>query len=165
MQQVPWVEQVKVGVRKVSEEHLNDESKFYFGKHKLDLVCMDLDCKFILDFLMNVNFKDNGKLKSNQDIRNTKMPFFGVPKQPKEEIGKCLASHKKLVVSEKIKGNVEETAADPITAALCQAILTWATEGNNMFVFFWTLHNATAWLDVHPSIPWLFITSNWAETA
>ena len=137
----------KVGVRKVSEEHLNDESKFYFGKHKLDLVYTGLDYKFILDFLMNTKFKDNGKLKSNQDIRKYKDAILWGAKTAKqrlpttfyEEIDKYLASYKKLVVSEKKKGNVDETAADPITATLYQAILTWAMEGNNIFVWFWTL--------------------------
>ena len=56
-----------------------------------------------------------------------------------EEMDKYLASYKKLVISAKKKGAVDETSADPITVTLYHAILGWAIEANNVFVWFWTL--------------------------
>ena len=36
-------------------------------------------------------------------------------------------------------GDVDEREADPIPITLCQSMLRWAVEANNVFVWFWTL--------------------------
>ena len=137
-----------VGVREVSEEEQHDAAKFFFaGHYKFDLVYAGLNYKFVLDFLMNTKCKKNGRLKSNQDVRKYKDAILWgatvagerLPTKFYEEIDKCLASYKKLVVDAKKKGTIDESSADPITVTLCQGILRWAIEANNIFVWFWTL--------------------------
>ena len=147
-----WEEHCKdyyqVGVKKVSEQDQHDESKFFFsGNYKVDLIYTGLNYKFVLDFLMNTKYKKNGKLKSNQDTRKYKDAILWgamiagerLPTKFYEEMDKYLASYKKLVIDAKKKGLVDETSADPITMTLYQAILKWAVEANNVFVWFWTL--------------------------
>ena len=56
-----------------------------------------------------------------------------------EEIDGHIASYKKVHTKAKKEGDVDEKEADPIPLTLYYSILKWAVEGNNIFVWFWTL--------------------------
>jgi hypothetical protein len=54
----------KVGVQEVSEDNLNDRTKFYFQPYKFDLKHSGINVDYVLHLLMQNDTKANGKLKS-----------------------------------------------------------------------------------------------------
>jgi len=91
--------------------------------------------------------KENGKVKSLQDIRKYKDAILWgakvaqqrLPTSFYKEIDGHIASYKKVYIKAKKVGDVDEKEADPIPLTLYQSILKWAVEANNIFVWFWTL--------------------------
>ena len=59
----------KVGVQEVTEDDQNNRTKFYFEKYKFDLRYCGINVAYVLQFLMQNDTKNDGKLKSVQDIR------------------------------------------------------------------------------------------------
>lgn len=141
-------EYYEIGVKEVGDEELQDASKFYFGRYKLDLIYEGLNARYVLQFLMSTKRKEkNGKLKSFEDTRKYKDAILWgartagerLPTAFYEEMDKYLASYKKQFVKARKEGEVDEQQADPITFTLYQSILLWAVKANNIFVWFWTL--------------------------
>ena len=59
-----------VGVEKVTEEDLHDQSKYYFdGWFKYDIIYSGLNEQFVLHYLVSNKLKENGKFKSVGDLR------------------------------------------------------------------------------------------------
>jgi len=136
-----------IGVIKVSESDLENPSKFYFGQYKEDLVYTGLNVVMVKQHLMSTMKKENGKVKSLQDVRKYKDTIIWgakiagqrLPTSFYEEIDAHIASYKKLYIKAKKEGDVDEREADPIPITLYQSMLKWAIESNNIFVWFWTL--------------------------
>jgi len=136
-----------IGVIKVSESDLENPSKFCFGQYKEDLVYTGLNVVMVKQHLMSTMKKENGKVKSLQDVRKYKDTIIWgakiagqrLPTSFYEEIDAHIASYKKLYIKAKKEGDVDEREADPIPITLYQSMLKWAIESNNIFVWFWTL--------------------------
>ena len=136
-----------IGVKKVTNRDLNDESKFYYKRYKYDFVYSGMNVKYLLLYMMSNQKKATGKFKSNQDMRKYKdAVLWGamiarerLSTQFYEEMDKYLLSYKKQFIKAKKDGDVDETAADPIPLTLYQEMLRWAIEENNIFVWHWTL--------------------------
>jgi hypothetical protein len=136
-----------VGVREVSQDELLDETRYYFGRFKEDLIYIGMNSEFLKHFLVKIKWKLDGKLKGVDDLRKykdavmwgAKTAGMRLPTSFYEMIDKFLGGLKKEYVAEKKKGNVDENSADPITLALFKLLLQWALDCNNIFVWFWTL--------------------------
>ena len=48
-----------IGVKEVSDEELNDPTKFYYGRYKYDFAYSGLNVKCVLHFLMSNKSKDS----------------------------------------------------------------------------------------------------------
>jgi hypothetical protein len=133
--------------KEVSAQDLVNESKFYYGRHKVDLIYKGFNVKYLLHYLMTTTRKANGKMKSHQDVRKYKEAIMWAASVVGErlpttffvEMDKYLASYKKQIIKPKKKGEVNESESDPIPLQLYQLMLVWAIESNNIFVWFWTL--------------------------
>ena len=146
---VECTEYFQIGVIDVPPSDLSDDTKYYFQKHKKDLVYSGLNVKFVLHFLMSNKHKkdDPKKLKSIEDMRKYKDAIMWgakvvgqrLPTVFYEEMDKFNAAYKKEIARAKKEGKVDETSADPIPFALYERILQWALESNNMLVWFWTV--------------------------
>ncbi len=140
-------EYYEIGVKQVSEEELRDESKFYYNRYKTDLIYQGMNVNYILNFLILTERRNDGKLKSYQDIRKyrdailwgAKVSGEHLPQQFYEQIDVYLGAYKKKFVIAKKSGDVDEFGADPISFPLYELILQWAIESNNVFVWFWTI--------------------------
>ena len=60
------------GVVQVSEVDLQDPSKYYFNKYKVDLEYTGLNVQMILSFMLFIKAKGDGKIKGINDIRKYK---------------------------------------------------------------------------------------------
>ena len=136
-----------LGVRDVSNEDLANVTKFYFGRYKTDLIYQGINVEYVLHFLISVERRKDGKLKSFQDIRKyrdailwgAKVSHQRLPTQFFEQIDSYLAAYKKKIIKGKKTGEVDEHGADPISVPLYERLLQWAIESNNVFVWFWTI--------------------------
>ena len=61
-----------IGVKKVTNEDLNDESKFYYRRYKYDLVYSGMNVNYLLQFMMSTYRKASGNVKGIQDMRKYK---------------------------------------------------------------------------------------------
>jgi len=140
-------EYYQAGVRDVTEQEMNDPSKYYFKKFKKEVIYTGLNVKLVLAFLLEVHKKDDGKLKSYDDIRKYKDAIqWGavtlherLPTAFFVEMEKYLKSYRRVTQAAKKKGEMEDQASDPIPVSLYQLILQWSIEANNTFLWFWTL--------------------------
>jgi hypothetical protein len=140
-------EYYEIGVKQVSEEELRDESKFYYNRYKTDLIYQGMNVNYVLNFLISTERRNDGKLKSYQDIRKyrdailwgAKVSGERLPQQFYEQIDVYLGAYKKKFVIAKKTGEVDEHGADPISFPLYELLLQWAIESNNVFVWFWTV--------------------------
>ena len=136
-----------VGVREVGEEELNDETKFFYGRYKLDLMYPGLNYKFVLHFLLSTKMKKDGNFKSYPDLRKYKDAIMWGAKIAKQRLPTAfyesfenfLAAYKNELAQGKKDGKVEELAADPIPMELYKLVLRWALDANNVLVWFWTM--------------------------
>jgi hypothetical protein len=137
----------EVGVREVAEDDLNDKTKFYFQKYKVDLKYSGINVDYVLHFLMQNDTKKDGKLKSFQDIRKYrdailwgfKVADERMPQTFFEKTDIYLVAYKKKFIQEKKAGNVDKYATDPIHVPVYKLLLKWSIEKNNMFAWFWTI--------------------------
>jgi hypothetical protein len=136
-----------VGVQKVAADDLNDATKYFFSGHFTeDLIYAGLNEQFVLHFLVSTKEKENGKLKSVEDIRKYKDAIMWgateacerLPTSFYEMVDNFLSGYKKEWTSAKKKGNVEEVSADPIPMPLYKLLLKWALDSNNIMVWHWT---------------------------
>ena len=136
----------EIGVREVSQEELNDPTRFYFGR-KVDLVYTGMNMQFFLHFLLVTKRKTNGKYKSMEDLRKykdcvmwgAKMALERLPTSFYEGVDNFLGSYKKEFIQAKKQGDTEESSSDPIPIALYKLMTQWALDQNNILVWFWTL--------------------------
>jgi len=137
----------KDGVRDVTEEELKDPSKYYFKKFKKEVIYTGLNVKLVLAFLLETQKKEDGKIKSFDDIRKYKDAIqWGaatcherLPTTFYVEIEKYLKSYRRVTQAAKKRGEMEDQGSDPIPVSLYQLILRWSIEANNIFLWFWTL--------------------------
>ena len=105
----------QLGVRDVSEEDLEDESLFYFNKYNRDIMYQGMRTEFVTHFLVKNTFKDNNKLKSEQDLRTYKDAIMWGAKTAKERLptrffemfDSFLEGYKKEFIVQKKIGNVD----------------------------------------------------------
>jgi len=136
-----------VGVRRVTDEELADETMFFYNTYKLDLHYKGMCHQRFLNFLVSNKRKPNGDLKSLIDIRKYKdAVYFGADIRNEKcstifqnSVKSFLEGYKKELNKDKKEGKVKDHAADPITLPVYKLLLKWAIEGNNLMVWFWTL--------------------------
>lgn len=144
----------EIGVKSVRHEDLTDETKYFFhgsGRSKEgfteDIIYAGLNVDYVLHFLASNKLRHDGKVKSFQDLRKYKDAILWgsetagerLPMQFYTQIDLFLQAYKKEYQQAKKKGMVEETSADPITETLYKLLLKWSLDGNNVFVWFWTI--------------------------
>ena len=137
----------QVGVRTVSQEYLGVERYYYYNRFTEDIIYQGLNVQYVLHFLFKTKYKQNGKLKSMEDVRKYKDAIMWgakileerLPTQFFSEMDKYLAAYKKEWAQAKKKGQAEDVGADPIPFSIYQLILQWAIKNNNPFVWVWTL--------------------------
>jgi hypothetical protein len=136
-------EYYEIGVVAVSEEDRNDPSKYFFdGDFKTDLKYEGMNVQFVIHFFAKRKKKTGGKLRSWDDMRKFKDAILWGAKMANEllpisffsENEKFLGGYKKEHRVAKSEGNVDESAADPISMDLFVLLLTWALEANNVLV-------------------------------
>ena len=95
-----------IGVRKVSQEELTKPSLYFYNKYCEDIIYSGLNYKFVLEFLSKTKVKNDGNIKSFEDIRKYKDAILWgsivrgerLPIEFHEEIEKFLADYKKCTV-------------------------------------------------------------------
>jgi hypothetical protein len=140
-------EYYSVGVIDVLDQDLHTPSKYYFGRHKKDLVYKGLNVKYVLHFLLRNKRKADGKLKSNEDLRKYKDAIMWgsaiagerLPREFYEKMDNFQRAYKNEHAQAKKRGEVDEMAADPIPMSLYKLIADWAIYENNIFVWVWTV--------------------------
>lgn len=136
------------GIRRVTEDELSDRGRFFTEKTKEDIVYEGIRVKPFVAFLSanNKRAKD-GKFKSFEDLRKyrdaiqwgAKMAKQLLPSDFYRETEQYLRSYKRMLATERRKGNVEENATDPIPVPVYRLLLRRSIETNNMFAWLWTL--------------------------
>jgi hypothetical protein len=135
------------GIQEVTENDLNDRTKFYLQRYKFDLKYSGISVDYVLHFLMQNDAKADGKLKSFQDIRKyrdailwgSKVASEWMPQAFYEKTDIYLEAYKKKFIHEKKAGNVNEYATDPIPMPAYAFLLKWSIETSNVFAWFWTI--------------------------
>ena len=139
-------EYYSIGVRTLSEEELNDTTKF-FWKNKHDIVYDGINPKFVKAFLSTKVKKFDGKTSSFGNIRKyfdtiqygaNKMGVF-LPVSFYSNKDKYLQAFKKQVAKAKTQGDVEEREADPIPFGLYVLICQWAVRFGNIMMWVWSI--------------------------
>ena len=97
-----------MGVREVTDEEKADRTKFYFNKTQ-DLIYMGLNVQFLIFFLSSTDKRNDGKLKSYEDLRKyrdsvlwgSKMAGERLPSSFYEEMELYLGAYKKKFANAK----------------------------------------------------------------
>lgn len=133
-----------VGVRKLTEEELGDEEKYYW-KNTEDIIYEGLNVKVFLLFLASLKVKSTGKIISYVSLRKYIDALKWGANQaeqllPTEFYAACdryMLSYKKETAKAKSEGNMDEEEADPIPVSLFKLVLMWAiSAGNLRYCFF-----------------------------
>ena len=140
-------EYFEIGCKDVSQAEMTNPTLFYYNRYKKDFIYTGLNVKYIIDFLMATKLKENGKLKSFNDIRKYKDAILWgsrIAKQPLpssfyREIEQYLRGYKIFLKDARKTGLVDEESADPISMSLYYLILNWSMTSNNIFAWFWSL--------------------------
>jgi hypothetical protein len=129
----------------VTEDDLNNRTKFYFQRYKSDLKYSGINVDYVLHFLMQNDTKADGKLKSFQDIRKyrdailwgSKVADERMPQAFYEKTHIYLEAYKKKCIHEMKADNVGEYATDPIPMPVDELLfLKWSIETSNVFAWF-----------------------------
>jgi hypothetical protein len=160
-----------VGICKVSPEELLDETRYYFGCYKEDLVYTGMNSEFLKHFLVKIMWKHDGKLKGVDDLRKYKDAIMWGAKSASKRlpisfykmIDKFLGGFKKEHIAEKKKGNVDENSAGPSrwlsSSYYCSG--PWIV---TTFLFgFGHCCNGLSWPDRLPSILCVWIIFDWDQ--
>ena len=59
-------------MRQLSEEEINNKTKFYFGRFKEDIVYTGMNIQYFIKFLMDTKYKQDRKIKQFADIQKYK---------------------------------------------------------------------------------------------
>ena len=156
-----------LGVRQLTQEEIGDKGRYYFN-HTEDLVYTGLNVQFLICFLSSTDKRNDGKLKSCEDIRKyrdailwgSKMAGDRLPSSFYDEIEIYLGAYKKKFAQAKKKGEVEEYSTDPIPLPVYRWLLRRSISQNNVFA--WTYFNGIVWHGVLPLTAWHFIILVWA---
>lgn len=135
-----------VGVRDLTEDELQDTTKFYW-KNTKDIIYEGLNSKFLKAFVATKAKKASGKTSSFDHIQK----FFDAVQWGAKEANsllpvsfyqakeKFLTAYKKQVANAKRKGNTDENEADPIPISLYQLICSWSVKEGNVMLWIWTI--------------------------
>jgi hypothetical protein len=131
----------------VPDEELKNPTKLYFNCYKQDLIYTGINVKVVLRFPFQSKIKEEGMLKSHDDMKKCKDAIMWgakvagqqLPTSLYAEMNKFLQAYKNEIAQEKKRGTVKDVSSDPINTTLYGLLMLWAIETNNVFVWAWTV--------------------------
>ena len=153
---------VERAVRKVPRDEHNNKSNWFHaneprvGPFKEDLHCDETSADCCKQFLREIMIKKDRDYRSADDVGKFRDAIMWGAKTAKQftpptfcgDIEIFHKAHRKKHANARKRGNAQDTAADPVTSALCKKLLEWSLDENNVCAWHWTQQqwNLMAWL-------------------